>query len=266
MEVTTAPGHANVYGVDRWIDFRMTSPGDAHALAREVHAEGGLLSINHDKPPIPWDFEVPDADCMEVWQSAWPMRNWISLARWQDRLASGRRLAAIGGSDFHQPDRLLPEGPLTLGRPTTVLHLPALSEAAILAAMKAGSGYVTESPTGPHLALFAGDTPMGGAIPAGPVAAEAQVRGAAGDSLAWIDASGPVRVVPIPADDWSDRFLGVPRRFLRAEIVAHASRDAILGAFRAVVGDRPLPEGLGEAELAAHPVRRAICNPLYVEA
>ena len=34
MEVTTAAGHANVYGVDDWIDFRMTRPSDAHILAR----------------------------------------------------------------------------------------------------------------------------------------------------------------------------------------------------------------------------------------
>ena len=49
MEVTTAVGHANVYGVDEWIDFRMTKPSDAHTLARLVHEKGGLLSINHDK-------------------------------------------------------------------------------------------------------------------------------------------------------------------------------------------------------------------------
>ena len=266
MEVTTAPGHANVYGLDAWIDFRMTRPSDAHALARLVHDLGGLLSINHDKPTIPWDYEFPDADCMEVWQSAWPVFNWISLARWQDRLAAGRRLTAIGGSDFHQPDRLLPEGPLALGRPTTVFDLPELSEAAILAAMKTGRGYVTEGPAGPHLALTAGDVPMGGSIPSGPVTAEAEVRGAAGDTLVWIDASGPVRVEPIPDDVWRAGFLGAPQRFLRAEIVADASRDAIVDGFRAAVGSRPLPEGLTEADIAAHPVRRAISNPIYVEA
>src|SRR5690606_36424583 len=54
MEVTTAIGHANVYGVDDWIDFRMTKSSDAHVLADLVHEKGGLLSINHDKPTIPW--------------------------------------------------------------------------------------------------------------------------------------------------------------------------------------------------------------------
>ncbi|MEQ8601472.1 MAG: hypothetical protein RLP98_16255 [Devosia sp.] len=30
---------------------------------RLVHEKGGLLSINHDKPVIPWDYEIPAADC-----------------------------------------------------------------------------------------------------------------------------------------------------------------------------------------------------------
>lgn len=90
-----------------------------------------------------------DADCQKVWQSTWLDRNWISLARYQERLTSGMRLSAIGGSDFHQPADLRAEGPLVLARPTTVLWLPELSEAAILAAMKAGHGYITKPPWTP---------------------------------------------------------------------------------------------------------------------
>jgi hypothetical protein len=53
MEITTAVGHANVYGVDDWVDFRMTKPSDAHVIEKIVHRKGGLLSVNHDKPTIP---------------------------------------------------------------------------------------------------------------------------------------------------------------------------------------------------------------------
>ncbi len=59
MEITTAVGHANVYGVDDWVDFRMTKPSDAHVIEQIVHRKGGLLSVNHDKPTIPWDYELP---------------------------------------------------------------------------------------------------------------------------------------------------------------------------------------------------------------
>ena len=264
MEVTTATGHANVYGVDEWIDFRMTRPEHAHTLADMVHACGGLLSINHDKPTIPWDYDFPQADCQEVWQSTWLAWNWISLDRYQQRLAAGMRLSAIGGSDYHQPARLLPEGPLVLARPTTVLYLPELSEDAILAAMKAGHGYVTESPTGPHLELRAGDVPMGGTS-ADFSAVTVHVRGAAGDRLLLIDAGGTIADVVIETEDWHGEFSFTPRLFLRAEIIATASRDGLIAQFSAALDGRPLPWDLQQADLMEQPIRRALSNPIYVE-
>ncbi|WP_323014678.1 CehA/McbA family metallohydrolase [Devosia sp.] len=264
MEVTTAIGHANVYGVDDWIDFRMTKGADAHVLAGLVHEKGGLLSINHDKPTIPWDYDFPEADCQEVWQSTWLAWNWVSLERYQARLASGLKLSAIGGSDFHQPDRLLPEGPLVLARPTTVLFLPELSEDAILAAMKSGHGYITESPTGPHLEMRAGDTPMGGAV-AALSQVELHVRGAAGDILALIDADGTRSETVIAGEDWQASLpVAAPQKFLRAEIVAGASRDRLVAEFTAALEGRELPWQLRNLDLATQPIRRALGNPIYI--
>ncbi|GGF21179.1 phosphoesterase [Youhaiella tibetensis] len=261
MEVTTATGHANVFGVDDWIDFRMTRPEHAHVLADAVHKRGGLLSINHDKPTIPWDYELPQADLQEVWQTAWLAYNWISLARYQQRLASGLRISAIGGSDFHQPDRLMPEGPFVVGRPTTVLELPELSEDAILAAMKAGRGYVTESPTGPHLAITIGETPMGGAVPAGAIEAKAEVRDAAGDRLVWVDATGTLAEEIIGSEDWVGSYRGIPSMFLRAEIVAVASHDRI---FAETQGARVHISDADLIDFEGQPIRRALSNPIYI--
>lgn len=264
MEVTTAIGHANVFGVDDWIDFRMERPEDAQGMAAAVHRRGGLLSINHDKPTIPWDYPLPQIELMEVWQSAWPLWNWVSLSRWQARLASGSRISAIGGSDYHQPERLLPEGPLVLARPTTVLWMDALSEDNILAAMRAGRGYITESPTGPHLEIKIGDTPMGGAVPERPIEAEAIVRGAKGDCLVWFDATGEIARQPIDGDDWRGSYSGNAKGFVRAEIVADESRPALMAAFRKAVGEEPWPGGVNEALIAAQPFRRALSNPIYI--
>ncbi|WP_244466913.1 CehA/McbA family metallohydrolase [Devosia geojensis] len=265
MEVTTAEGHANVFGVDDWIDFRMTRPTDAHTLARLVHERGGLLSINHDKPPIPWSYELPAIDCMEVWQANWFNWNWVSLETYQQRLASGLRISAIGSSDYHQPDRLLPEGPFVLARPTTVLWLPELSEDAVLAAMKAGRGYVTESPTGPHLAVTIAGHPMGSAVPGRTVTAEAEVNGAAGDRLVWIDATGVVGEETIEGDFRKAEFTGTPSRFLRAEIIAEASRPRLMAEFAAALGEKPLPWGISQADLETRPLRRALANPIYID-
>ena len=264
MEITTAVGHANVFGVDDWIDFRMTKPSDAHVLERLVHDKGGLLSINHDKPTIPWDYDFPAADCQEVWQSTWMAWNWVSLTRWQQRLTAGLKIAAIGGSDYHQPDRLLTEGPLVLARPTTVLFLPELSEDAILAAMKSGLGYVTESPAGPHLELRAGDAVMGGTAQN---LSELTViaRGAKGDRLTLIDATGPIADIEIDADDWTRTIpVAAPRKFVRAEIVAAANREMLVAEFTAALDGRELPWQLKGADLAEQPIRRALGNPIYI--
>ncbi len=269
MEVTTAVGHANVYGVDEWIDFRMTKPSDAHVLAEMVHRKGGLLSINHDKPTIPWDYEFPAADCQEVWQSTWMAWNWVSLARWQERLASGLRISAIGGSDYHQPAKLQPEGPLVLARPTTVLWLPELSEDAVLAAMKAGRGYVTEGPKGPHLEISIGDAPMGSAVKRKPLLrARAKVRGARGDVLHWIDASGVVGEQEILSGDWEGEIalLDGTQGFIRAEIIAKASRGWLVEEFTKAATERgELPWQLKGSHLTDEPIRRAISNPIYID-
>lgn len=264
MEVTTAVGHANVYGTDEWIDFRMTKPEHAHTLSQLVHERDGLLSINHDKPRIPWDYELPQIDCMEVWQSHWMAWNWISLGRYQDRLASGLKISAIGGSDFHQPARLMPEGSLVLARPTTVLWLEELSEDAILAAMKAGRGYVTESPNGPHLALTVNGQSMGSTT-RGEVTATAETSRAEGDTLVWVDATGVLSTETIGADDWTGTFSGQPKIFLRAEIVAEASRERLMSEFNAALEWRSLPWQLQGVNMANQPLRRAISNPVYVE-
>ena len=108
--------------------------------------------------------------------------------------------------------------------------------------------------------------PWAAASPPARVAAEARVRGAAGDTLVWIDASGPVRVAPIPADDWKASFRGAPQRFLRAEIVAEASREAILDELPPRGGRPPAPRRPQRGRPRPHPVRRAVSNPLYVEA
>ncbi len=261
MEVTTEHGHANVFGCRQWVDFRMAAPDDVHAVAAHAHAQGGLLSVNHDKPGIPWTLPWPQADCMEVWQHPWLAWNWVSLERWQQRLAAGMRLPAIGGSDWHQPVELRPEGPFTLARPTTVLHLPELSQGAILDAMKAGRGYITEAPDGPHLELTVGDVPMGGIASGGDIGVVA--RGAGGDTVTLHDATGPIASRTLEDDDCVVTFDQAPERFVRAEIVADASRARLLDTFRAAFADG-LPWGLSETIIAEQPLRRALSNPVWL--
>jgi hypothetical protein len=130
--------------------------------------------------------------------------------------------------------------------------------------MKAGRGYVTENPAGPHLSISVGDVRMGGEVPAGPLEATAETRGAKGDKLVWIDATGILAEQEIADDDWTGHYSGTAQRFLRAEIVAVAAREKLVAEFRAAFPNGELPWGLRESDLAEQPVRRTISNPIYL--
>jgi hypothetical protein len=152
-EITTFQGHANVYGTTQFIDFRLTSPHvpDINQLLKQVQDLHGLFSINH--PGLPsgelcmgcgWtvsntDFsrvaaiEVVNGDAREGPGSGIPL--------WQEQLNKGFRITGLGGSDNHNAD-LPPDTRSAVGRPTTVVYSPALSERAILDAIRAGHVFI----------------------------------------------------------------------------------------------------------------------------
>src|SRR3989304_913548 len=57
-EVTTYWGHANMWGLREWIDFRCADSESMQAVQRFVLQKGGLISVNHPKSiGPPWLFE-----------------------------------------------------------------------------------------------------------------------------------------------------------------------------------------------------------------
>jgi hypothetical protein len=151
-EITTFGGHANVFGPSRWIDFRVGSATvpDIAALQRDVASAGAILSINH--PALP-----SGEACMGCgW--TWPGTDWrqvtaieainglasegplAGLGFWYAKLNEGYRIAGIGSSDNHDP--AAGPGKAPIGRPTTVVHAKALSQAAILEGVRAGNLFI----------------------------------------------------------------------------------------------------------------------------
>src|SRR5690606_613165 len=104
-ELATDLGHANVWGVEGWVDFRLLGGDHVTQLVEEVHARGGVISVNHPKEGgPPWQYCVPaGVDCLEAWQMLWPINNRQALALYDELLRQGRRLTLVGGSDWHQP-------------------------------------------------------------------------------------------------------------------------------------------------------------------
>lgn len=268
MEVTTYRGHANVFGLNEWIDFRLCNSVDLDALVREVRRQGAILSINHDKEPLPWDYDYPDMDCMEVFHGHWLTGNDGILAQYDRLLADGRRISLVGGSDYHQPARLERPGPVGLGKPTTVLWLPCLDACAVVEALRKGHGYVTESPTGPHLAFTANGLPMGSTVAGGDdITLKVEVTGASGDRLVWVSEEGPVSEMLIPDDAWKQTLrLSKPNRFLRAEILADASRARAIRELMDWCAERTEIPRARQSLAAAPPIRRTLSNPVYFEA
>ncbi len=199
MEVTTFKGHFNVWGSGEWVDFRVQRPEDMAASMRFAAEHGAVVSCNHPKPfGPPWDYEqVTDYDCIEVWNGPWYVLNQASLDFWARQLASGKRIPAIGGSDYHRKSQLAEAPPRAPGTPTIWAYVPGRpDEQAILQAIRQGHVSLSDEPNGPLLELRAGAdfTALGGDVL--PRAGSHQLpvrlhwRGGAGYRLQLLDQRG----------------------------------------------------------------------------
>ena len=160
------------------------------------------------------------------------------------------------------PTALLPEGPLRSAAPPPSSGLPELSEAADPRRDEGRARLRHRGPGRPAPRPYRRRRADGRQPPRRPRHAEAEVRGAAGDTAGLVDASGPVARAN---RSLRRRGAAASRRTASASSAPRSSPTppaTLLDGFRAAVGSRPLPEGLTEAEIAAHPFRRAISNPI----
>lgn len=158
VEVTTFKGHFNVWGVGDWIDFRVLRAQDMTAAIRFAVERGAVTTCNHPKPfGPPWEYpEVEGYHCIEVWNGPWYEMNQSALDFWTERLAQGKRIVAIGGSDYHRRSQLLQDPPRALGTPTVWVYVPETADAAaILNAIRRGHVSLSDEPEGPFLDLRA---------------------------------------------------------------------------------------------------------------
>jgi predicted metal-dependent phosphoesterase TrpH len=152
-EMTTFYGHLNVFGVTRFIDYRVQPQGirDTDAIVRDALAQGGIASVNHAAAPsgeacmgCGWTPSKP-ADmsrfaAVEVINGG-SGRMFSSAEFWERQLRDGHRLTAIGGSDNHNGP-LSPDHPGAVGWPTTVVRAKELSVPAILDGIRAGHVFI----------------------------------------------------------------------------------------------------------------------------
>ena len=163
-EITTFYGHANVFGLTDFIDFRMTSGSYAAAKGwmNAVNNSGGIISINH--PGLPsgeacmgcgWEIDSIPAGvitAVEVLNGATmkisvegSLQGW---SLWHKMLNSGQHVTAIGGSDDHHAE--------AIGIPTTVVYMKQLSVPGLIDGIRSGRVFIdVEGNKGRFLDLFA---------------------------------------------------------------------------------------------------------------
>jgi hypothetical protein len=222
VEVTTYAGHFNVWGTDGWYDFRNPTAAGLQEAVNAARAEGGLVSLNHPKPfGPPWEFpQVTGFDCIEPWNGWWGRLNNISTAYWSDALldaAPDSWPVGVGGSDAHRNrvhgESWNPMSEAVMGYPTMWIQTDEpLSAGSIIAAIRAGRCYITESPSGPQLITRReGDEIV------------ARVVGGEGDALLQIGHHGCLDAAPVTGRDITLRWPVAPLRdagvpFVRFEL------------------------------------------------
>jgi hypothetical protein len=109
-EVTTPGGHMNVWGLAgerREIDFRVL-PGDPRIadLVKAANARGAVVSINHPASTCVgcgWEHAVVEGIAGIEVTNGRHQEMAAALDLWDRLLKQGRRIVAVGSSDWHRP-------------------------------------------------------------------------------------------------------------------------------------------------------------------
>jgi hypothetical protein len=153
-EITTFYGHANLFGTEEFLDFRLGSAStkDTNTMFREAARLGGMISLNHPGAPTGescmgcgWDPQPPTdlnlVTAVEAINGGAEEGPYSGVLFWETSLNSGHRLTGIGGSDNHNALKAL-DGVSSVGSSTTVVYAAELSTPAILAGIRAGRVFV----------------------------------------------------------------------------------------------------------------------------
>jgi hypothetical protein len=170
-EITTYGGHGNAVGTAAYVDHRVGLGGaGAPTITADVAAQGGAFIVNHPMLDIgelcigcawkhadtPWErvhgVEIQTGNA-DITAALFTPR---SIELWDAHVADGHALAAIGGSDDHRAGMDTGSAPARIGSPTTMVLADGLSEAAIVAAVRAGRTVVkVRGPDDPMVVLVA---------------------------------------------------------------------------------------------------------------
>ncbi len=161
-EYTGDNGHLNIWGsnLPKLPEGRPTEYEQYVEAAKDAKECGAVVSVNHPFcKKCGWHMELEnfEKDCVEVWNSPMHIDNMTNLEWWHSQLLKGKRLAAVGGSDFHRDYYVT----RLIASPTTYVYVRENTEEAVLNALKNGNSFVTNSPKATELYISCKGKVMG---------------------------------------------------------------------------------------------------------
>lgn len=163
-ELTKQGGHTNIWGVQYPIDdFECPDYDEWERKIAMAKEKGAVICMNH---PLcsncgwRWPLEPEKVDCVEIWNSPQHTDNMLCTAWWQDELKKGKKLPAVGGSDFHRTYYLA----VFLDNPTSYVYAEDCTQEAILGAIKAGHVTISPKVGGQMIEIESGDSIIGDTV------------------------------------------------------------------------------------------------------
>jgi hypothetical protein len=252
-EITTFEGHANIFGITEFVDFRVgskTTP-DMNTLFERAARSNALISINHPNAPTGeacmgcgWSPKTTDmhlVSAIEAVNGGSEEGPHSGIPFWDKQLDAGYRPTAIGGSDNHNAE-LPPDRPGSVGSPTTVVYASELSVNAILAGIRSGRAFIDLTASRDRLLDLiarkgATTAAMGGDLPAASgemVSLSIHVLACQGSSVqVVIDGAqklGTPAAVTSPDQTLTSQWQSDGKRhWLRADVVSESGKLQVLG-------------------------------------
>lgn len=216
MEISTFLGHAVAIGIHDWFEWRTLHGKQipVPTIAQNIIDSGGLFIIAHPRDDgEPWccgcrwlheDMMPGNALAVEIWNGYWNHANEEALRLFYSWLNQGHRIVATSGTDLHHLSQVNGMGQGAVN----VVYADDLTEAAIIAGVKAGRSYIS---AGPELEFTVqtdsgAEGMLGDTLPCGPATLHVRWRDAhEGDLLRLIVDGMPYAETPIsdPSGDIS---------------------------------------------------------------
>ncbi len=248
-EITTYHGHGNAVGLSTYVDHRIGFQGvTIDSVLEAVAAANAIFIVNHPTLDLgdnclgcAWEHPTTDwsrVSGIEILTGPWDVVERLfaprAIAMWDELLAQGHRIAAIGGSDDHRAGTGTSLTDSPIGSPTTLVLADNLSEAAIMEGIRKGRTIVQlRGPDDPLVDMRIGDAEIGDEITADTARVEVSVTGGAGMFVQLWKDGAKLEQRAITSDDFKTTFDddtegGVHPHRYRIEVINDANNRIVV--------------------------------------